>query len=234
MTHAGFDGCVVLRAHPIFSRLALPLMALLSSRARSQWVREEQTIFSRGDPARSLFLVVHGTVKICVISAEGREAVFTIAHQGDSFGEIAALDGSTRTADAIAKTDCKLMVIERNDLLELARRDPAFSLALVDLACSRYRLISAKLEEALLLDFSKRLAKTLLWLGDKGLSRSGEKMITQKEIGQMLGGSRETTNKCLRNWERQNWVKLDRTSGIEILRPEALTAIANAELVIDR
>jgi CRP/FNR family cyclic AMP-dependent transcriptional regulator len=230
MSRTGFDGCAVLREHPVFDRLPFPLTKWLSARARLQSARADEVIFSRGDSGRSFFLVVRGTVKICVISAEGREAVFTIAHRGDSFGEIAAVDGSTRTADAIAKTDCELMAIDRNDLLHLARREPAFSIALGELVCSRYRWISTKLEEALLLDFSKRLAKTLLWLGEKGLS--SEKIVTQKEIGQMLGGSRETTNKCLRNWQRRNWVRFNRASGIEILRPEALNAIANAEVII--
>ncbi len=231
MSHTGFDGCAVLREHSAFDRLPLPLMKWLSSRARLQLARQDEVIFSRDDPGRSFYLVAQGAVKICVISAEGREAVFTIAHRGDSFGEIAVLDGSTRTANAIAKADCKLMVIDRNDLLHVMGCEPTFSLALVQLVCSRYRWISAKLEEALLLDFSKRLAKTLLWLDEKGLSRSGDKIVTQKEIGQMLGGSRETTNKCLRSWERRNWVRLDRAR-IEILRPEALNAIANAEVII--
>src|SRR6266516_679216 len=67
--------------------------------------------------------------------------------------------------------------------------------------------------------------------GVKRRWQSGAGQDGQKEIGQMLGGSRETTNKCLRSWERRNWVRLDRAR-IEILRPEALNAIANAEVII--
>ncbi len=124
MSHTGFDGCAVLREHSAFDRLPLPLMKWLSSRARLQLARQDEVIFSRDDPGRSFYLVAQGAVKICVISAEGREAVFTIAHRGDSFGEIAVLDGSTRTANAIAKADCKLMVIDRNDLLHVMAANP--------------------------------------------------------------------------------------------------------------
>jgi CRP-like cAMP-binding protein len=221
---------VVLSAHPVFGALAPELIERLAVKFKLLQAKRGATIFMKGDPAAALFVVLSGTVKIVVLSAGGREVVINLAHAGDSFGEIGPLGDLPRTADAIAMSDCRLLSIDRQALVALAESDVRLALALTRLACLRYQWVSAKLEEALLLDFSRRLAKTLLWLTEKRIAGTSGAVIrlTQAEIARLLGGSRESTNKQLRSWQRSNWVRLHKV-GIEVLAPRALAAIADSE-----
>jgi CRP/FNR family cyclic AMP-dependent transcriptional regulator len=218
----------LLRKHPLFGALAPELIERLSSYATTRTIERGATIFAKGDPGNSLYAVCAGTVKISVPSADGKDAVFNLVGEGEIFGEIALLDGRPRTADATAMSDCELMVIERRDFLSLVRSQPEIALKLMEVLCARLRHTSEQVEDVLFLDLPGRLAKILLQLTDSAkLSQARRVTITQREIGQMIGMSRESTNKQLRHWQERNWVRLER-GGIVVLKPEALAAIARA------
>ncbi len=222
------DKLALLRRHPLFGVIAPELLERLSAYATTRAVRRGDTIFVKGDPGNSLYAVCAGTVKISVPSADGKDAVFNLVGEGEIFGEIALLDGRPRTADATAMTDCELMVIERRDFLDLVRSQPEIALKLMEVLCARLRHTSEQVEDVLFLDLPGRLAKTLLQLTEKPkVSEARRVTITQREIGQMIGMSRESTNKQLRGWEDRNWVRLER-GGIVVLKPDALAAIARA------
>ena len=138
------------------------------------------------------------------------------------------LDGRPRTADATAMTDCELMMIERRDFLDLVRSQPEIALKLMEVLCARLRHTSEQVEDVLFLDLPGRLAKILLQLTEKAQPSQAHRVaITQREIGQMIGMSRESTNKQLRDWEDRHWVRLER-GGVVVLEPDALAAIARA------
>src|SRR5215467_13970970 len=222
-----FDKRAILREHPIFGALGPELADRLAAHAVSQTVKRGATIFSRGDPGTSLFAVCSGAVKISAPSAEGKDALFNVITEGAIFGEVAVLDGRSRTADASAITDCELMVIERRDFIALVHERPEFALALIEVLCGRLRQTTEQLEDIMFLDLPGRLAKTLLHLikGAK-LSPSGPKVtLTQSDIGKIIGMSRESTNKQLRAWQDRKWLLLER-GGIVILNPEALAEVA--------
>jgi CRP-like cAMP-binding protein len=120
------------------------------------------------------------------------------------------------------------MVIERRDFLDLVRSQPEIALKLMEVLCARLRHTSEQVEDVLFLDLPGRLAKTLLQLTEKAEASQARRIaITQREIGQMIGMSRESTNKQLRDWEDRHWVRLER-GGIVVLKPEALAAVARA------
>jgi CRP-like cAMP-binding protein len=218
----------LLRRHPLFGAIAPELLERLSSYATTRAIRRGDTLFSKGDPGNSLYAVCTGTVKISVPSAEGKDVVFNLVGEGEIFGEIALLDGRPRTADATAMTDCELMMIERRNFLDLVRGQPDIALKLMEVLCERLRHTSQQVEDVLFLDLSARLAKILLQLTQTAkASQASRVAITQREIGQMIGMSRESTNKQLREWEDRNWVRLER-GGIVVLKPDALAAIARA------
>ncbi len=220
------DKLALLRRHALFGVIAPELLERLSSYATTRAVYRGDTIFDKGDPGNSLYAVCAGTVKISVPSADGKDAVFNLVGEGEIFGEIALLDGRPRTADATAMTDCELMVIERRDFLDLVRSQPEIALKLMEVLCARLRHTSEQVEDVLFLDLPGRLAKTLLQLTESSkVSQARRVTITQREIGQMIGMSRESTNKQLRDWEDRNWVRLER-GGIVVLKPDALAAIA--------
>ena len=219
------DKLALLRRHPLFGALPPDSVERLSSYARTRSVARGQGIFAKGDEGNSLYAVCTGTVKISVPSAEGKDAVFNLIGDGEIFGEIALLDGQPRTADATAMTDCELMVLDRRDFLDLVRSQPEIALKIMEVLCARLRRTSEQVEDVLFLDLPGRLAKVLLQLAAK--SRDSHIAITQREIGQMIGMSRESTNKQLREWEDKGWVKLER-GGVVVLKPSALDAVARA------
>jgi len=222
-----FDKQAILRNHPIFGGLRADLLERITSYAVRRTVPRGTTIFTKGDPGTSLFVIYSGAVKVSSPSSGGRRAIFNLVSEGTVVGEIALLDGLPRTADATAVTDCELIVIERRDFVPLIHAQPEIALRIIELLCGRLRQTTEQLEDIMFLDLPGRLAKTLLHLlkGAK-LSPSGPKVtLTQSDIGKIIGMSRESTNKQLRAWQDRKWLLLER-GGIVILNPEALAEVA--------
>jgi CRP/FNR family transcriptional regulator, cyclic AMP receptor protein len=222
------DKRAVLRQHPLFAELDPKVIDRLLAYARSKTVAAGATIFARGDAGTGLFAVCSGTVKITNHSADGKDAVFNLLNAGEIFGEIALLDGRPRSADALALTRCELIAVDRRDFLPLLKDQPEIALKMIEVLCARLRHVSEHVEDVLFLDLPGRLAKTLLRLAERAKpSSSGRKVaITQREIGQIIGMSRESTNKQLREWEQQNWVRLER-GGITVLASAELAEIGH-------
>jgi CRP/FNR family transcriptional regulator, cyclic AMP receptor protein len=223
---SALDKRAVLHQHPLFAELDPKIVDRLLAYARAKTVAAGATIFARGDAGTGLFAVCSGNVKITNHSADGKDAVFNLLNAGEIFGEIALLDGRPRSADALALTRCELIAIDRRDFLPLLKDQPEIALKMIEVLCARLRHVSEHIEDVLFLDLPGRLAKTLLRLSERARpSSSGRKVaITQREIGQIIGMSRESTNKQLREWEQQNWVRLER-GGITVLAPTALAEI---------
>jgi CRP/FNR family transcriptional regulator, cyclic AMP receptor protein len=224
-----FDKRAILRDHPIFGGLGPELLDRLSSYAVRKTVKRGTVIFTRGDPGTSLLAICSGTVKISVPSTPGdRGAVFNLITEGGIFGEIALLDGLPRTADATAISDCELLVIERRDFVPLIHERPEIALKLIEVLCGRLRHTTKQLEDIMFLDLPGRLAKTLLQLAATStLAPRGRRIaLTQRHLSDIIGISRESTNKQLRTWQQQKWILLER-GGIVILAPDALAAIAS-------
>jgi CRP/FNR family cyclic AMP-dependent transcriptional regulator len=226
------DKRVFLRDHPIFGALGPELLNQLSSYAIPRRVKRGTMIFARGDSGTALFAISSGTVKISAPSAEGKGAVFNLISEGAIFGEIAVLDGLSRSADATALTDCELMVIERRDFVSLIRERAEFAVKLIEVLCRRLRHTTDQLEDVMFLDLPGRLAKALLQSAEGAAPASGGNsvgkkiMLTQRNLSEMIGMSRESTNKQLRAWEKQKLIELQR-GGIVILAPAALETIAS-------
>jgi len=223
-----FDKRAILRSHPLFGGLGADLLDRLSSYAVPQTITRGTTIFARGDPGTCLYALCSGTVKISAPAPGGRDAVFNLITGGAIFGEIAVLDGLSRTADATAITDCSLVVIERRDFISLVHERPEFALKLIEILCGRLRRTTEQLEDVMFLDLPGRLAKTLLQLAEQSRpSPDGRKIaLTQRNLGEIIGMSRESTNKQLQIWQRRNWIRLER-GGIVVVDPDALAAIAS-------
>jgi CRP-like cAMP-binding protein len=227
---SGYDKRAVLRQNPLFAGLSADVIDRLASYAHTKSFKAGSTIFAKGDPGTGLFAVCSGTVKISNHSHDGKDAVFNLISPGEIFGEIALLDGRPRTAEALALSDCELMLIDRRDFVPLVKSQPDIALKLIDVLCARLRHTSKQVEDVLFLDLPGRLAKTLLRLAQPSKSSAQESKvtITQKEIGQIIGMSRESTNKQLREWEQHRWVKLER-GGVVVLAAQKLQDIAASD-----
>ena len=170
--------------------------------------------------------VLAGTVKVSVASAEGKDVVLNLFHEGEVFGEIALLDGRPRTADATAMSECELVVIERRDFVPFLSDHPDVMLKFIEILCSRLRRTSEQVQDITFLNLPTRLAKTLLQLTavEDGSATRRKAAVTQREISQMIGISRESTNKQLRAWAKRGWIRLER-GGVNVVAPDKLTAI---------
>jgi CRP-like cAMP-binding protein len=219
----------VLRKHPIFSDLEPEALDQLCRYAKHSTLKRGTTIVSKGDPGNSLIAVVSGTVKISVSSPDGRSAILNLIGPGEIFGEVAVLDGAARTADATANTNCEIFIIDRREFIPFVRSQPALAMKFIELLCTRLRWTSDQVEEVILRDLPGRLASALLRLTEKHKLAPGGRTIaiTQQEISEMVGMTRESINKQLRVWAARNWVRLEH-GAIVVLNAEPLQALAEA------
>src|SRR5262249_11886462 len=217
----------ILRDHFLFGKLSQRQIDHLAACIVTKFVAKGGTIFTKGDPGSCLFAVDEGVVKISVPSVEGHSPVFTLVAKGEILGEIALLDGRPRTGDASAITDCQLFLIERRDLLPLLREAPEIALKLTEILCDRLRRTTEQAENLMFLDLAARLAKALLRLATGAHNGAERKVtLTQQDLGDLIGMPRESTNRKLRKWEDNRWVRLERRA-IVITSVEALSSIAD-------
>jgi CRP-like cAMP-binding protein len=226
-TEGSPDKLSLLRNHFLFRDLPAPVLEHLGSYMRTRKARKGATIFSKDDPGTGLLGVLSGSVKVSIASVEGKDIVLNVFHEGEVFGEIALLDGRPRTADATAMSDCELVVIERRDFVPFLQDHPDVTLKFIEILCSRLRRTSEQVQDVTFLNLPTRLAKTLLKLTAEGEGAGPKRKvsITQREISQMIGRSRESTNKQLRAWAKQGWIRLER-GGVSVLAPTKLAAVA--------
>ena len=228
------DKLALLRHHPLFGQLPPRVIEHLGSYMRQRALARGETIFSKGDPGSGLMGVLSGSVKISVPSADGRDIVLNIIHAGEIFGEIALLDGRPRTADATAMTDCELIVIERRDFIPFLRSEPDLIMQIVEILCSRLRWTTRAGPGCNLSRPADPLAKALLHLirESEPPAGGGKLTITQRELSQVIGRSRESTNKQLRIWAKQGWVRLQR-GAVTVLQPDKLVEVAAESAELD-
>jgi CRP/FNR family transcriptional regulator, cyclic AMP receptor protein len=223
------DKRALLKSTDLFGPLGTWHIERLAACVVSKSVPRSTAICAKGDLGTSLFVICHGTVKISAPSVDGHDALFRLLSKGDIFGEIALLDGGPRTADAVAVTDCELFVIERRDFLPIMREEPEVAIRMIEILCSRVRRTTEQAENLMFMPLRGRLAKALLQLSE-GDGRTGERkaVVTQKDLGNLIGMSRESTNRQLRVWEDQEWVRLER-GGIVILAAKELERVAESD-----
>jgi CRP-like cAMP-binding protein len=231
-TGGAADRASLLRNHPLFCELTPPILERISAYIKRRSVPKGSTIFEKGDAGVGLIGVVYGSVKISVNSADGRDIVLNIIRPGEVFGEIALLDGRARTANATAMSDCELIVIERREFIPFLRSEPDVTLKLMEILCSRLRKTSEQVQDVTFLNLSTRLAKTLLRLTANTGPSAPKLAITQREISQIVGRSRESTNKQLRAWAKRGWIRLERGS-VTVLKADKLEEIAATSSDLD-
>jgi CRP/FNR family cyclic AMP-dependent transcriptional regulator len=188
----------------MFRSLSEADRAAVAAQMREAAYESGQLIFGRGDAGEALYLVVEGRVRLSVLSAEGRVLSFGHAGRGEIFGEIAALDGQGRSADATALTRATIMVLARSSLKQLMETRPQLAHAAVDLLCRKLRRTSEQIEAIALHSTQVRLARFLL--AAMAMKGQGEAMsrpnmlnlgMSQTELGLLLGASRSKVNEAL-------------------------------------
>ena len=193
-----------------------PLFAHLEENGRRELIGQAvprsfgvgETICRIGDPGGSMMAVLTGTVRISLPTAKGKEVILGDLHPGELFGEIAVLDGKPRSANATAHTKCELLVLERRNVIPFLEKHPAACLQLMELLCARIRRSDERMADLAFFELPTRLAKLFLSYGSEKAGKEIRLSLSQTELAEMVGATRENVNRCLRDWHRRGLVKL--------------------------
>jgi CRP/FNR family transcriptional regulator, cyclic AMP receptor protein len=172
------------------------------------------TIFAEGEPGDRLYIISSGKVKIVRRSADGRENLLTIMGPPDMFGELSVFDPGPRTSSVITITDVRAVWMDRDALHAWITERPQIAEQLLRVLARRLRRTNNDLADLILTDVPGRVAKQLLALGQRfGTEQDGGLRVThdltQVEIAQLVGASRETVNKALADFAQRGWIRLD-------------------------
>jgi len=219
----------VLEHNFLFRGLPSSTIDIITDLAHRKSFDKDQLIFSQGDEGDALYGVASGRVRIFAADDKGHEIFLNILGPGDTFGEIALLDGLPRTASAMATAASTLVIIPRLQFLKRLEVDPGLSEHLMRLLCERLRWVSDLVEESAFLAgparVAKRLANLVETFGRPASEGGREVSISQAELGRFLGISRQVINQYLRGWSEKGWIELKR-GRIVVHNVEALRDIA--------
>ncbi|MBK6912804.1 MAG: Crp/Fnr family transcriptional regulator [Ignavibacteriales bacterium] len=192
---------------------------------------KDEIILNEDEAGTALFVIVKGKVKISRSSKDGKEVILTIMNESDFFGEMAILDGFSRSATVTALEESKLFIVQRNDFLTLLKNHTEVSIALLQELTQRLRAAGMKIKALSLKDAEGKVASVILQLAEEiGKIRQGvveiEKLPYQHELANMAGTSRETISRTLHTFAKKGLVELDGTH-LRILDYEKFREIYN-------
>ena len=173
-----------------------------------------QVVFAEGDPGDRLYVIVDGKIKLGTTSNDGRESLLAVLGPGEMFGELSLFDPGPRTATATALTETALLGLGHEALGPWLTGRPEVAEALLKALAQRLRRTNEALADLVFSDVPGRVAKALVELSEKfGVKRHDgilvEHDLTQEELAQLVGASRETVNKALAEFAQREWIKLE-------------------------
>jgi CRP/FNR family transcriptional regulator len=216
----------VLATVPLFTALGDDTAAVLASALTTRAVVRGHVVFSEGDTGDRLFIVIEGKVKISRAANDGRENLLTVLGPGEMFGELSLFDPGSRTATATAVTESTLASLDHDDLRPLLLDQPAVAVQLLRALAQRLRRTNEAMADLVFSDVPGRVAKALLDLAEKFGDDESDGVrvrhdLTQEELAQLVGASRETVNKALADFASRGWLRLEGKS-VVILDRERL------------
>jgi CRP/FNR family cyclic AMP-dependent transcriptional regulator len=221
------NGSKLLEKCALFSALDELGRRELVSHAWPRSVAAGEPICHLGDPGHNMMAIVVGTVRVSLPTVRGREIILADLPAGELFGEIAMLDGKSRSANAKALTKCELLVLERRDVLPVLEKYPAACLRMMEILCARIRRSDERMSDIAFFDLPVRLAKTLLHYPPQGHGPA-KLSLSQRELAEMAGGTRENVNRCMREWQRRGILEL-RDRWTIILKPDVLRGLVGED-----
>ena len=210
---AGRDEEVVRRA-PLFTALDDGAAATLREAMSTVKISKGGVLFSEGDDGQTLYVIVEGKIKLGTRSGDGRENLLSILGPGEMFGELSLFDVGPRTATATAVTDTRLLALGHDKVIPWVTAHPEVSLQLLARLAQRLRRTNEVVSDLVFSDVPGRVAKALIDLGERfGITRDDgfhvNHDLTQEELAQLVGASRETVNKALADFAGRGWLRLE-------------------------
>jgi CRP/FNR family transcriptional regulator, cyclic AMP receptor protein len=216
----------VLRRAPLFQALDDDGAAALQAGVTIVELARGERLFEEGASGNQLYVVLDGKIKLTRAAADGRENLLSVVGPGEMFGELSLFDPRPRTASAIAVTDSRLGALAHDDLRNWLTGRPDVALHLLQALAQRLRRANDVMADLVFTDVPGRVAKALLDLADRfgavrdeGLQVNHD--LTQEELAQLVGASRETVNKALADFATRGWLQLSAKS-VLLIEPDRL------------
>lgn len=221
------DDADLLSSSALFVDLDEKALAFLAERATRVRYERGRTIFRQGDDGDTLYVIAEGLVKVWVSSGEGEEMVLATLRAPDAFGELTAVDGRPRSASATTLEHTTLVALDRATLLDAVHRHPGVADGMMRALGGLARRITEQTSDLVFLDLTGRLAKTLATLADRDGRIDGDTVVlalpmTQTELAEMVGGSRQSVNHILKTFESRGFLEVRGGREVVISDIEAL------------
>lgn len=209
---------------PLFHELDLEELRRFGELVREKSYPKSSVIVFEDDPGDAFFIVREGRVKVVRVGDDGREVILDRFGPGDHFGELALIDNGPRSAHVVAIEDATLLVLRRDDFRRRVEESPKVAWALLGELSRRLRSADDQISSLVLLDVPGRIARLLLdHITDE--STTIEQAITHQTIAQMIGASRETVSRSMRDFQQMDWISVDKRritlTDVEALRKRA-------------
>ncbi len=195
---------------PLFKSLDAAELARFADLVREKSYPKGSVILFEDDPGDSLFLVRDGRVKVVLVAEDGREVILGLLGVGEHFGELSLIDDQPRSAHVIAMEESTLLVLRRDDFRRRVEASPQVAWSLLAELSRRLRRADDKIGSLVLLDVPGRIARMLLDSADEGGSPLIEKPLTHQTIAHLIGASRETVSRAMREFQDSGWISTDR------------------------
>lgn len=203
-----------MRRSPLFAALDDDTaQTLLENMVKSRMERGD-VLFHEGDQGDKLYVIVEGKIKLGRTSSDGRENLLAILGPGEMFGELSLFDPGPRTATATAIAETQILGLSNEQLQRFITSRPYVAGTLLAALARRLRRTNENLADLVFTDVPGRVAKALLDLSrrfgrpvENGVMVAHD--LTQEELAQLVGASRETVNKALADFASRGWLKLE-------------------------
>lgn len=199
---------------PIFAELNDETLTKIEKLGHRKFYSRDSVILFEHETASALFVIIKGRVKVSRVSEDGKEVILTILNDSDFFGEMAILDGLTRSANVTAMEDSEIFMIQRSDFIKLLYDHPEVSIALMQELTKRLRTADMKIKSLSLKDAEGKVATVILQIADDfGKIKQGtveiEKLPFQHDLANMAGTSRETISRSLHSFAKKGLVEIE-------------------------
>jgi CRP/FNR family cyclic AMP-dependent transcriptional regulator len=199
---------------PLFTGVDVGDVSALTRQLRPTEFPCGHVFFNQGQTGDQLFIVISGKVKLCRQAPDGREILFAVLGPSDMFGELSVFDPGPRTSSAIAMTEVCAAPVDREVLRVWIAARPAIAERLLRVLARRLRRTDSDLSNLIFTDVTGRVATRLLQLARQfGIQEDGAVRVThdltQEELGQLVGSSRETVNKVLSDLSHRGWIRME-------------------------
>lgn len=205
LSHADFLASVSL-----FKSLDATELAVFGQLVREQRYPKGGVILFEDDQGDALFIVRDGRVKVVLVAEDGREVILGILGPLDHFGELSLIDEQPRSAHVIAMEDSVLLVLRREDVRARVEANPSVAWSMLVELARRLRRADGQIGALVLLDVPGRIARMLIDTADEGGGPRIEKALTHQTIAQVIGASRETVSRAMRDFQQAGWIATER------------------------